>query len=129
MKTNDTISRHDAHMSINYGRYPVVMAAGAGCRVTDADGKHYLDLFAGFGAPVLGHCHPELVTAVTEQAQSPLARGQPLSHRPPDPRGRMDRQTGLRRPLVLLPQRGRRERGGDEAGPAVRQSEPRRRVG
>ena len=70
MNTNDTIARHDAHLSINYGRYPVVMASGEGCRLTDADGKHYLDLFAGFGAPVLGHCHPELVAAVTEQAQT-----------------------------------------------------------
>ena len=68
--TQDTIARHDAHMSINYGRYPVVIASGAGCRLTDADGKSYLDLFAGFGAPVLGHCHPELVAAVTEQAQT-----------------------------------------------------------
>ena len=70
MKTNDTIARHDAYMSINYGRYPVVLASGQGCRLTDAEGKHYLDLFAGFGAPVLGHCHPELVAAVTEQAQT-----------------------------------------------------------
>lgn len=67
--TQHTIARHDAHMSINYGRYPVSMASGKGCRLTDADGKSYLDLFAGFGAPVLGHCHPELVAAVTEQAQ------------------------------------------------------------
>lgn len=57
-------------MSINYGRYPVAIVSGIGCRLIDAEGKSYLDLFAGFGAPVLGHCHPELVAAVTEQAQS-----------------------------------------------------------
>jgi acetylornithine/succinyldiaminopimelate/putrescine aminotransferase len=62
------IDRHDRFMSINYGRYPVAMVRGQGCTLTDADGKTYLDLFAGFGAPVLGHCHPDLVTAVTEQA-------------------------------------------------------------
>ena len=64
-----TVARHDAHMSINYGRYPVVMDRGEGCRLWDADGKAYLDLFAGFGAPVLGHCHPELVDALYAQAR------------------------------------------------------------
>ncbi len=68
--TQHIIDRHDTHMSINYGRYPVAIASGSGCRLTDTDGKSYLDLFAGFGAPVLGHCHPELVAAVTEQAQT-----------------------------------------------------------
>ncbi|MEL7087439.1 MAG: aminotransferase class III-fold pyridoxal phosphate-dependent enzyme [Planctomycetota bacterium] len=67
--THPTIERHDTFMSINYGRYPVVMSEGDGCRLRDANGKEYLDLFAGFGAPVLGHCHPDLVDAVTEQAK------------------------------------------------------------
>ena len=62
------IDRHDTFMSINYGRYPIAMATGHGVMLRDADGKEYLDLFAGFGAPVLGHCHPDLVEAVTEQA-------------------------------------------------------------
>jgi len=67
--THDIIDRHDTFMSINYGRYPVAMVEGDGCTLRDADGKTYLDLFAGFGAPVLGHCHPDLVDAVTEQAK------------------------------------------------------------
>ena len=66
--TAQVIERHDAFMSLNYPRYPVVLDHGRGCEVWDADGKRYLDLFAGFGAPVLGHCHPDLVAAVTEQA-------------------------------------------------------------
>jgi predicted acetylornithine/succinylornithine family transaminase len=53
----------------NYARLPVVMVRGQGSRVWDSDGKQYLDLFAGFGAGILGHCHPALVAAVTEQAQ------------------------------------------------------------
>ena len=52
----------------NYARQPVVMDRGEGCHVWDTDGKRYLDLFAGFGGAVLGHCHPALVKAATEQA-------------------------------------------------------------
>lgn len=63
------IDRHDAFMSINYGRHPVAIAEGDGVTLRDAAGKTYLDLFAGFGAPVLGHCHPDLVDAVTQQAK------------------------------------------------------------
>ncbi len=66
--TPDIIARHDAHMSLNYPRYAVALVRGQGARVWDAEGVEYLDLFAGFGAPVLGHCHPDLVAAVTDQA-------------------------------------------------------------
>ncbi len=67
--TQAIIDRHDRYMSINYGRYPIAIVRGAGCEIFDAEGKRYLDLFAGFGGPILGHCHPELVKALTEQAQ------------------------------------------------------------
>ncbi|MFN4243151.1 MAG: aspartate aminotransferase family protein [Tepidisphaerales bacterium] len=54
----------------NYARLPVVMQRGEGCWVWDTDGRKYLDLFAGFGGCVLGHCHPELIDAATEQAKT-----------------------------------------------------------
>jgi acetylornithine/succinyldiaminopimelate/putrescine aminotransferase len=44
------------------------MVRGEGSYVWDSDGKKYLDLFAGFGGGVLGHAHPALVKAVSEQA-------------------------------------------------------------
>lgn len=66
--TNCIISAHDTYMTLNYPRFPIAMVSGKGCRLTDADGKEYLDLFSGFGAGVLGHAHPELVEAVSEQA-------------------------------------------------------------
>ena len=66
--TQSIIERHDRHLSLNYPRHPVALVRGAGVAVWDAEGHEYLDLFAGFGAPVLGHCHPDLVAAVTEQA-------------------------------------------------------------
>ncbi|MEM1213526.1 MAG: acetylornithine/succinylornithine family transaminase [Planctomycetota bacterium] len=65
-----TIARHDAHLSPNYPRFPITVARGSGSELWDANGKRYIDLFAGFGAPILGHCHPELVAAVTEQANT-----------------------------------------------------------
>lgn len=67
--TADIMNRHDQFMSFNYGRQPVAMVRGQGVRVWDAQGKAYLDLFAGFGGPILGHCHPDLIAAVTTQAQ------------------------------------------------------------
>ncbi|MCX5661264.1 MAG: acetylornithine transaminase [Planctomycetota bacterium] len=67
-KTQDIIDHHDKHMVVNIGRYPIALVRGRGCTLWDAEGKEYLDLFAGFGAGVLGHCHPDLVAAVTRQA-------------------------------------------------------------
>ena len=63
------IVRHDQHMTINYGRYPIAMLRGDGCYLFDGEGKRYLDLFPGYGAGLMGHCHPDLVEAVTEQAR------------------------------------------------------------
>lgn len=53
----------------NYARLPVVMVRGEGCRLWDAQGRQYLDLFAGFGGAILGHCHPVLIAAAMEQAK------------------------------------------------------------
>ena len=52
----------------NYARRDLTMDRGEGVYLWDTDGKRYLDLFAGFGGGVLGHCHPDLVRAATEQA-------------------------------------------------------------
>lgn len=70
MSTSDTIVRAKNVLIGNYARIPVVMHRGQGSWVWDTDGKQYLDLFAGFGGCVLGHCHPELVAAAHEQAQT-----------------------------------------------------------
>jgi acetylornithine/N-succinyldiaminopimelate aminotransferase len=53
----------------NYARIPIVMARGEGALLWDAAGKRYIDLFAGFGGAILGHCHPALIDAVTQQAK------------------------------------------------------------
>tara|TARA_Y100000590_G_scaffold194919_1_gene221369 strand:+ start:22472 stop:23623 length:1152 start_codon:yes stop_codon:yes gene_type:complete len=51
-------------------RQPVVIVKGEGTIVWDEDGKEYLDFTAGWAVNNLGHCHPVLVKAVQEQAQT-----------------------------------------------------------
>jgi acetylornithine/N-succinyldiaminopimelate aminotransferase len=51
-------------------RLPVVLVRGEGSRVWDDTGKRYLDFFQGIAANSLGHCHPVVVNALTEQART-----------------------------------------------------------
>ena len=51
-------------------RQPVMLVKGQGSRVWDEEGREYLDCVAGIAAVSLGHCHPEVVKAVQEQAAS-----------------------------------------------------------
>ncbi|MBO9999909.1 MAG: aspartate aminotransferase family protein [Cyanobacteria bacterium SID2] len=53
-----------------YGRFPIALTRGEGCHVWDADGKEYLDFVAGIATCTLGHAHPALVEAVTQQIQA-----------------------------------------------------------
>jgi acetylornithine/N-succinyldiaminopimelate aminotransferase len=59
--------RFEAAMMINYGTPPLALARGEGSRVWDADGNRYLDLIAGIAVSALGHAHPAIVSAVTDQ--------------------------------------------------------------
>jgi acetylornithine/N-succinyldiaminopimelate aminotransferase len=52
----------------NYRSAPLVFTEGKGCRLTDVDGKRYLDLVAGIAVVSVGHAHPELARAIGEQA-------------------------------------------------------------
>lgn len=60
-------TRWDAALMGNYGTPPVVLARGDGATVWDADGKQYVDLFAGLAVNVLGHAHPAVRDAVDRQ--------------------------------------------------------------
>jgi len=62
------IDRGLAHVAKTYGRYPLVAASGEGCWLTDIDGKKYLDFLAGVAVNNLGHCHPDIVAALQDQA-------------------------------------------------------------
>ncbi len=50
-----------------YGRFPIAITKGEGCRLWDTDGKEYLDFVAGIATCTLGHGHPALVKTVSEQ--------------------------------------------------------------
>ncbi|MFN6558886.1 MAG: aspartate aminotransferase family protein [Nostoc sp. ChiSLP01] len=52
-----------------YGRFPLALERGAGCRVWDTQGREYLDFVAGIATCTLGHAHPVMVEAVTRQIQ------------------------------------------------------------
>ncbi len=51
-----------------FGRYPLVIDHGRGCKLYDADGNEYLDFLAGIAVNALGHAHPALVGAIAAQA-------------------------------------------------------------
>ena len=59
----------DQYVMSTYGRFPIAIAQGKGCTLWDTDGNRYLDFVAGIATCTLGHAHPTLIKAVTEQIQ------------------------------------------------------------
>jgi len=55
------------HVMNTYGRVPIALERGQGCRVWDVNGKEYLDALAGIAVNTLGHNHPQLVPALCDQ--------------------------------------------------------------
>lgn len=53
----------------SYGRFDIVLSHGAGSYLYDVTGKRYLDLGGGIAVTSLGHAHPAIVEALTEQAR------------------------------------------------------------
>jgi acetylornithine/N-succinyldiaminopimelate aminotransferase len=56
------------HVIPSYARYPVEFVRGEGSRLWDAEGEEYLDFLSGISVCSVGHCHPDVVRAVQEQA-------------------------------------------------------------
>ncbi|MGQ0774874.1 MAG: acetylornithine transaminase [Pseudonocardiales bacterium] len=67
MSTADSQRRWQAALMNNYGTPGLALARGAGAQVWDVDGRRYLDLLGGIAVNSLGHAHPAVVRAVTEQ--------------------------------------------------------------
>ena len=63
MTTTEIMARSSAHELGVYARQPVAFVRGRGCELWDADGKRYLDFFAGLSVNNLGHCPPAVVAA------------------------------------------------------------------
>src|SRR5690606_6219189 len=51
-----------------FKRFPIAFIKGAGSRLWDADGKEYIDMLAGIAVNNVGHCHPDVVKAIQDQA-------------------------------------------------------------
>ncbi|MFE6617200.1 acetylornithine transaminase [Amycolatopsis sp. NPDC057786] len=63
----DGQERWKSSLMDNYGTPALTLVRGEGAKVWDADGKPYVDLLGGIAVNALGHAHPAVVAAVTEQ--------------------------------------------------------------
>jgi acetylornithine/N-succinyldiaminopimelate aminotransferase len=65
----ETQSLEERYLMRTYKRGPVDFVRGEGVHLYDADGEEYLDFLAGISVCSIGHCHPAVVAAVTEQTE------------------------------------------------------------
>jgi predicted acetylornithine/succinylornithine family transaminase len=69
MSLNELQALERDYLMPTYGRNPVDFVRGEGTRLWDSEGNEYLDFLAGISVVQIGHCHPQLVEAVTAQAR------------------------------------------------------------
>ncbi|HEY0166193.1 MAG TPA: acetylornithine transaminase [Jatrophihabitans sp.] len=69
-------------MMDNYGTPRLAIAAGRGVRVSDVEGASYLDFYAGVAVSSLGHAHPAVVAAVSEQVAAVAHTSNLMMHEP-----------------------------------------------
>jgi ornithine--oxo-acid transaminase len=68
--SEELIALENQHGAHNYHPLPVVLSKGKGVYVWDVDGKKYYDFLSAYSAVNQGHCHPKIVNALLEQAQT-----------------------------------------------------------
>jgi len=68
VKTSTAIEMSEQYLMQTYRRAPVAFASGQGMRLTDVEGRVYLDFVGGIAVSALGHSHPALVQAISSQA-------------------------------------------------------------
>ncbi|HHT9129852.1 MAG TPA: aspartate aminotransferase family protein [Candidatus Brocadiaceae bacterium] len=68
MNTEEIKEIYDQYVIPNYIRNPILLLKASGVDVWDAEGKRYLDLFSGWAVSLLGHCHPNVVKTIQNQA-------------------------------------------------------------
>lgn len=66
--TEAAIASEHEHAAHNYHPLPVVFSRAQGVSVWDPEDRHYMDFLSAYSAVNQGHCHPELVKTLTEQA-------------------------------------------------------------
>ncbi len=72
MKTQDVQKLYDQYILPTYARTPLCLVKGKGARVWDLEGKAYIDFFPGWAVSGIGHAHPDLVSALKNQARTML---------------------------------------------------------
>jgi len=68
MDNQTMVTMGQEYVMNTYGRFPMGLVRGQGAKVWDGDGKEYIDLVAGIAVNNVGHCHPEVVQAIRDQA-------------------------------------------------------------
>lgn len=68
--SKDAIALEEKHGAHNYHPLPVVLSRGEGVYVWDVEGKKYYDFLSAYSAVNQGHCHPKIIEAMTNQAQT-----------------------------------------------------------
>lgn len=63
----DTIKIENKYQLLTYEKFPLVINKGKGCYVWDENGEKYLDFYGGHAVALVGHCHPVIVKAVSQQ--------------------------------------------------------------
>lgn len=66
--SSSAIAIENKYAAHNYHPLPIVFARASGASVWDPEGRHYIDCLSAYSAVNQGHCHPELVKALCEQA-------------------------------------------------------------
>eukprot|EP00550_Attheya_septentrionalis_P011974 CAMPEP_0198304014 /NCGR_PEP_ID=MMETSP1449-20131203/57182_1 /TAXON_ID=420275 /ORGANISM="Attheya septentrionalis, Strain CCMP2084" /LENGTH=482 /DNA_ID=CAMNT_0044006525 /DNA_START=933 /DNA_END=2381 /DNA_ORIENTATION=- len=67
LETQDIMGLYEERVQKTYGRVPLTLKSGLGCKLTSVDGKDYLDFVSGIATCALGHANPELIEAVSNQ--------------------------------------------------------------
>ena len=70
MSSAEAIALENKYGAHNYHPLPVVLSRGEGVYVWDVEGKKYYDFLSAYSAVNQGHCHPKIVGAMMEQAQT-----------------------------------------------------------
>ncbi|MES2411469.1 MAG: ornithine--oxo-acid transaminase [Bacteroidota bacterium] len=70
MSSTEAIALENKYGAHNYHPLPVVLSRGEGVYVWDVEGKKYYDFLSAYSAVNQGHCHPKIVSAMIEQAQT-----------------------------------------------------------
>lgn len=70
LTSQEAIHLEHEYAAHNYHPLPVVLARGKGVYLWDVEGKQYYDFLSAYSAVNQGHCHPKIIAALTEQAQT-----------------------------------------------------------